>query len=483
MKFTISTLIILFSILIIIIPLHADQFTVDSSSKFINAARESNSGDEIIIQNGTYKDWGDVTIDKDDITIRAEKKHQAVFDGNDYKFIIKGDQVTLQGLSFKNNSNNQGDGVIEFRGAEHSRVTECEFLHLRNQTPIIGVRSEGNSHSNNNRVDHNKFYNSIDSVIFYIYVQEGEEPFQNSFDYNLVQGCTSDKNNIMAIRVGSWAGRALYRDDTIVDNNKFIQCQTPWDLFHIKGSGIKIRNNYIEDSTTIKIRQGTHAVITGNTIIGTFLISGFQTGDVALRVQGHHAKVYNNIIDGQNNLKKGIALSWGSGDDVSDSNHYVSAHDNEIFHNTILNCREDSIYLGDGRNKSSDTGRRDKAPHDNQIKNNIISMSRGTLINLGGANDNIVSHNLFHATGSASLGTKGQNAIMDNPKLASENDGDYQLRADSPAIDNGQTLANVEADKNGNKRPSERAYDIGAFEFQSAPIRQIAAPTRLRVIE
>jgi poly(beta-D-mannuronate) lyase len=483
MKFSISIVIIIFSILVLIIPLQASQITIDSYSKFINAVEEASSGDEIIIQNGTYKGWGDIIIDKDDITIRAEKNHQAVFDGNNYKFIIEGDKVTLQGLSFKNNSQNQEDGVIEFRGAKNSRVTECEFLNLRNQTPIIGVRSDGNSHSKNNRVDHNKFYNSIDSVIFYIYVEEGEQPFQNSFDYNLVQGCTSNKKNIMAIRVGNWAGRALYRDDTIVDNNNFIQCQTPWDLFHIKGSGIKIRNNYIEKSTTIKIRQGTHAVITGNTIIDTFLISEFQTGDVALRVQGHHAKVYNNIIDGQNNLKRGIALSWGSGDAVSSNNHYVSAHDNEIFNNTVLNCREDSIYLGDGRNKNSDTGLRNKAPHDNQIKNNIISMSRGTLVNLGEAKDNIVSHNLFHATGSASIGTKGQNAIVGNPKFASGNDGDYQLRADSPAIDNGQTLAKVTVDGYGKQRPGGRAYDMGAFEFQSAPMMQITAPIRLRVIE
>jgi len=483
MKLTILKFVILIYIFVPTLPLHATQFAVDSSSEFRNAVKEAHPGDEIIIQNGTYKGWGDITIDKDGITIRAEKKHQAVFDGNDYKFIIKGDKVTLQGLSFKNNANNQGDGLIEFRGAKNSRVTECTFSRLRNQNAIIGVRSDGGSHSKNNRVDHNEFHNSIDSVIFYVYVKEREEPFQNSFDYNLVQGCTSNKKNIMAIRVGNWAGRALYRDDTIVDNNKFIQCQTPWDLFHIKGSGIKIRNNYIEKSTTIKIRQGTHAVITGNTIIDTFLISGFQTGDVAIRVQGHHAKVYNNIIDGQNNLKKGIALSWGSGDAVSDNNHYVSAHDNEIFNNTIRNCREEGIYLGDGKNRSSDTGQRNKAPHDNQIKNNIISMSRGTLVNLEAANDNIVSHNLFHATGSASIGTKGQNAIVGDPKFASENDRDYQLRVDSPAINNGQTLDNVTVDKHGNQRPSERAHDIGAFEFQSAPIMQIAAPIRLRIME
>ncbi|MDH3598597.1 MAG: right-handed parallel beta-helix repeat-containing protein [Candidatus Tectomicrobia bacterium] len=466
MKFTILKLSMIFFIFVLITPLHAAQFTVNSSSEFSNAVKKANPGDEIVIQNGIYKGWGEVTIDKDDITIRAEKQHQTIFDGNDYKFIIKGNKVTLQGLSFKNNSKNQKDGVIEFRGAKNSRVTECEFLHLKNQTPIIGVRSDGKNHSKNNRVDHNEFHDSIDSVIFYVYVKTGEEPFQNSFDHNLVQGCTSGKKNIMAIRVGNWAGRALYRDDTIVDNNKFIQCQTPWDLFHIKGSGIKIRNNYIEESTTIKIRQGTHAVITGNMIIGTFAISEFQTGDVALRVQGHHAKIYNNIIDGQNKLKRGIALSWGSGDAVSGNNHYVSAHDNEIFNNTVLNCREDSIYLGDGKNRSSDTGRRNKAPHDNQIKNNIISMSRGTLVNLGEANDNVVSHNLFHATGSASIGTKGKSDIVGDPKFASASDGNYQLRADSPAIDNGQTLANVAVDRNGNKRPSERAHDIGAFEFQ-----------------
>ena len=70
-----------------------------------------------------------------------------------------------------------------------------------------------------------------------------------------------------------------------------------------------------------------------------------------------------------------------------------------------------------------------------------------------------------------------------NPNFASATDGGYQLRADSPATDNGQTLAKVTMDGNGNQRPSGHAYDIGAFEFQSAPTMQMAAPIQPRVIE
>ena len=55
--------------------------------------------------------------------------------------------------------------------------------------------------------------------------------------------------------------------------------------------------------------------------------------------------------------------------------------------------------------------------------------------------------------------------------------------ADSPAIDHGQTLAKVTEFGHGNQRPGGRAYDMGAFEFQSAPIMQLAAQIRLRVIE
>ena len=78
--------------------------------------------------------------------------------------------------------------------------------------------------------------------------------------------------------------------------------------------------------------------------------------------------------------------------------------------------------------------------------------------------------------------------MVGNPKSACATDGGYQLRADSPAIDNGQTLAKVTVDGNGNQRPSGHAYDISAFEisafeFQSAPTMQMAAPIQPRVIE
>ena len=47
---------------------------------------------------------------------------------------------------------------------------------------------------------------------------------------------------------------------------------------------------------------------------------------------------------------------------------------------------------------------------------------------------------------------------------------DYQLKASSPAIDAGTTLADVTDDIAGNSRPAGAAYDIGAYEYGGTPM-------------
>jgi hypothetical protein len=43
--------------------------------------------------------------------------------------------------------------------------------------------------------------------------------------------------------------------------------------------------------------------------------------------------------------------------------------------------------------------------------------------------------------------------------------GDVSLRAGSPAIDRGVTIAAIQSDKVGTSRPQGAAYDIGAYEY------------------
>ena len=109
-------------------------------------------------------------------------------------------------------------------------------------------------------------------------------------------------------------------------------------------------------------------------------------------------------------------------------------------------------------------------------------MSKGELINVIDSPQNQISNNLLHATGTATIGTKGDNAILSNPMFISSTQPDYQLQDGSPAIDQGKTLESVTVDFNGNMRPNGHAYDIGAFEFQTTVAKVPQAPTQLRLV-
>ncbi len=74
----------------------------------------------------------------------------------------------------------------------------------------------------------------------------------------------------------------------------------------------------------------------------------------------------------------------------------------------------------------------------------------------------------------ALLGTKGN--IAGDPLFVDAANGDYYLKADSPGVDAGQTLALVLDDFAGTVRPVGAAYDIGALEGQPN-----AQPTSFKV--
>jgi hypothetical protein len=58
-----------------------------------------------------------------------------------------------------------------------------------------------------------------------------------------------------------------------------------------------------------------------------------------------------------------------------------------------------------------------------------------------------------------------QNGLNVDPALVDPAKGDVSLRAGSPAIDRGVTIAAIQSDKVGTSRPQGAAYDIGAYEY------------------
>jgi hypothetical protein len=65
------------------------------------------------------------------------------------------------------------------------------------------------------------------------------------------------------------------------------------------------------------------------------------------------------------------------------------------------------------------------------------------------------------------------NLTVDAAGFVDPERGDYHLKAGSPAIDTGATLAGVERDRDGVTRPVGNGHDVGAYEWQATTPRAV----------
>jgi parallel beta-helix repeat protein len=86
-----------------------------------------------------------------------------------------------------------------------------------------------------------------------------------------------------------------------------------------------------------------------------------------------------------------------------------------------------------------------------------------------------IQNNIFFENGRAISGAgtniKQSHNYTENPLFVDAAAGKFKLRPESPAINAGVSLPQVPCDFDGNKRPSESGYDIGAFEYGSSPMK------------
>jgi len=104
------------------------------------------------------------------------------------------------------------------------------------------------------------------------------------------------------------------------------------------------------------------------------------------------------------------------------------------------------------------------------VRNNIIYDQPDTAIYLAGSTLtglNISNNCVYNSNGSTPRGTRQPQDLWNQDPLFNDlGASDYHLKRGSPCIDAAATLAGLTNDFDGLPRPSGRAYDIGAFEFQ-----------------
>lgn len=182
-----------------------------------------------------------------------------------------------------------------------------------------------------------------------------------------------------------------------------------------------------------------NVVIENNALSGARSHAGLiisQGGDT--RVEG--VLVRNNVLVG--NAQAGIDLTNYGSETMSGI---------KIYGNTI-DGSSDGILIGNNNVTAS------------EIKNNLIRVS-GAHLNQenAGATGLAVADNLYSPSPAALVNITDSNPVVGDPAFAGA--GDYHLTAGSAAIDQGLTLSDVPADKDGKARPIGAAYDLGAYEF------------------
>ncbi|MEP7290098.1 MAG: right-handed parallel beta-helix repeat-containing protein [Chloroflexota bacterium] len=132
---------------------------------------------------------------------------------------------------------------------------------------------------------------------------------------------------------------------------------------------------------------------------------------------GKGSLVYNNLI-WDNPI--GIAVDTG-------------ATDEKIYNNTLYDNQDYGLWIGEDS-------------HNATIKNNVIFQATGTTFEDRGKNT-VSDHNL-----------------TDDPLFVNADSLDFHLQPDSPAIQAGVILPEVQDDFDGISRPKDAPFDLGAYQ-------------------
>jgi parallel beta-helix repeat protein len=184
-----------------------------------------------------------------------------------------------------------------------------------------------------------------------------------------------------------------------------------------------------------------------NNIVRNNLIYGNKNGAI---IKGNANQWYNNVMYG--NIQNGLML-------------YGSPTNTSVFNNTIYNNGYYCISIDGGS--------------DATIQNNICNQnSYGAILDAG--TRTICSYNLGVSGGEGPSNKCSSVVSTTNPKFTNAASSDFSLQPTSPAVDTGMTIGSVTNSFGGVPRPQGAAYDIGAYEYDTAN-GPLAAPTNLRI--
>jgi hypothetical protein len=249
-----------------------------------------------------------------------------------------------------------------------------------------------------------------------------------------------------------------------------IEVKNGWDgIKFYNAHNITLRGNYLHDNLNQGILgNGHHVRIEGNTIAR----NGFKADNERSNLEhgiyctGTDFTIVNNVI--HSNKAYGIQVAgYPHKPDDQPGVEFSGARRWLISHNTIAFQRNRAgivVWQSDAT---------DCIIQNNIFYKNSVALGGGSVQGIdfvGPGGGHVIRNNLFFAPARSSIGEGRQHAASNNleqtdPRFVDAERFDFQIQKGSPAVDAGSAEEAVSTDFDGRKRPQNKGYDIGAFEY------------------
>jgi len=442
------------------------EILVSTEEGLKTAIASAKPGDTLVVQDGIYKDWriafrtfGTATAPA---TLKAKTPGGVRFTGN-ARLEITGQHLVVSGFLFEDALSSKHASIVEFRNAQHCRLTDCAFVRCGDPESTFTRTINMAYGSRDNRVDHCYMTGTL-SMGMGVVVRDsdaGRANTGNRFDHNYFKDIVRlSSNGQEPIQLGqdqSAFGNVSIR--AIVEYNLFEKASGDGEIVSNKSADNIIRRNTMRDSKAgICLRGGRNVLVEGNYCYRTH----------GIRIFGHGHTVINNYFE---QTEAGICLDAGQYPDGGfidreTSGSYQAASGVLIAHNTIVDPTGSGISLGRNRDREHNGVPRNELPRGITLVNNLVTGKSGILIDDSGSHNVSWQTNIAWPQDSAKVGLSDKGIIAMDPRLSRDGNIQHVLRPDSPARDAGTVLQEVATDYGGRKR--DGSPDIGCREVSEA---------------
>jgi len=130
---------------------------VSTEEELKTAVASAKPGDTLVVQNGTYKDlriaFRKFGTPPAPLILRAQTPGGVRFTGN-VRVEITGRHLVVSGFLFENALSSKHASIVEFRNAQHCRLTDCAFVRCGDPESTFTRTINMAYGSRDNRVDH-----------------------------------------------------------------------------------------------------------------------------------------------------------------------------------------------------------------------------------------------------------------------------------------------------------------------------------------